>query len=342
MRYKGAICCFAWRAHLDHWNDMVIETAAELGWPIFISPQAIPPAGWIWKAVKRGVRFHIARNSLLKNLKIETLLCFNGRFEWQKPVISSAETVYYFETGPLYQSIIIDRGLGEQSGFREQLPGLLSNIEPDLDWIESYKQGQKTKYPEDQNGSVKIDNYVAVPLQSGRDRQIINDSEVTVRGFVHEVSVAAKETGVRVVFKPHPRDLESDHISWVLRQYVDNQIIFLSTAAIGDFLQKSNWVCTINSGSTIDAFFHGKQVLQRGFSLYDQSDSLIFARDIAAGFRKLQDEAVGIRQRRVLQQLKLLTWLKSEYLYGFEQTGKPTADGFLNHFDKIKNRLADG
>ncbi|MCG8492747.1 MAG: hypothetical protein MI743_14090 [Sneathiellales bacterium] len=341
MRVRGAICCFAWRSQLDHWNDMVIETAAHFGWIILISPEAIPPLSWIWKAKKKGVRFHIATRAKLQHLTIETLLCFNGRFEWQKAVISRAEHVFFFETGPLYKSIIVDTGLGERSAYREALPSLLDKIETDHNWIHNYRDKHQTKYPEDQKEDILPEDYIAVPLQSGRDRQIINDSEVTVRGFVHEVTEAARRTGTRIVFKPHPRDFESDHMDWVLDQYLDGDQITRTNAEIGSFLEKSNFVCVINSGSSIDAFFRSRYVIQRGFSLHDKAGVSSFSRELKEAFENALNESREERTGRERAQRRYLTWLKNDYLYCYEKSVVPTSQGLMHHIEKLQSFLKE-
>lgn len=320
---------------------MIIDTAAQMDWVILISPEAIPPLSWIWKVKKRGVRFHLATRAKLQKISIDTLLCFNGRFEWQKAVINRAEQVLFFETGPLYKSIIVDTGLGERSAYRDALPSLLEKIEPDHDWIRKYRDDQQTKYPEDQKEDFLPENYVAVPLQSGRDRQIINDSEVTVRGFVHEVCMAAKKTGTRIVFKPHPRDFESEHMEWVLSQYVEGDQIISTQSEIGSFLEKSKFVCVINSGSSIDAFFRSQYVIQRGFSLHDKAGVSCFSRELEEAFNTAQNERPEDRIKRVRVQQQYLTWLRTAYLYCYEESNNPTSQGLIQHIEKFEAFLKE-
>ena len=115
--------------------------------------------------------------------------------------------------------------------------------------------------------SVPDIRFCFLPLQVTNDTQLFLNSKVDNRGALEYAMLRCKEEQAMLVVKPHPAETSPQFLVW-LKQYAQENGIFLSRANTMALISKSHQVITINSTAGLEALLYGKEVEVLGNAVY--------------------------------------------------------------------------
>jgi uncharacterized radical SAM superfamily Fe-S cluster-containing enzyme len=339
---NGYVCAQFMGDVMPGMDHLVWDLAAALDFPI-VTSWCPRPDEWTRQTRKRGVELRSCLDARLNQEEIDLLVCYCGKFDWQKSLIDRAKRIVWFDTAALKDSLLFDVGMLADSPFRSTLRAILPHVEPDSPWIELYRRNNCSKY--DQGGTDGLSHlssdFVFVPLQNGDDIQIIRHSPVTVAGFVRQVAAACRSLGLAVVFKRHPRDHTAAYTQRALDEIVDNKWVFQSQGSVHSLIERCRFLMLINSSTAVDASFHPKPVVQVGESQYDSCGMTIHDENVYRALKKGLDLTGEQKAAMAEPQQRYVTWLREYYLVfygGSREESRARAEGLAQRV----LRLAEG
>ncbi len=128
------------------------------------------------------------------------------------------------------------------------------------------QQSRRSRWSLIRSRDIPFGRYVFFPLQIPTDQSIRYFSDYSEEEVVTAVIHWSKQSGVPVVFKPHP---VSQKAMAGFEQQVRAAGCFWSTAHVHDLVTHSIAVFTVNSGVGFEALFHVKPVVTFGRAEYD-------------------------------------------------------------------------
>jgi capsular polysaccharide export protein len=147
-----------------------------------------------------------------------------------------------------------------------------------------YKTKQFIKYIKEN----KFEKYFFVPLQLSNDTQIQLHSKYNdMFEFINEIMTSFSKHGKKedfLIIKVHPLEIGLDKYNNYIKDLskelnLDNRVLYIKDGPVGDLLQYSKGIITINSTVGISALYHLKPIKAMGKSIYNL-DELTFSKSL--------------------------------------------------------------
>ena len=188
------------------------------------------------------------------------------------------DDILHYKESSLKGLCSIDRG--GYSGAASTAKGIFESTQPAppsksvRTYLKLHKSGALTKYA-DHSGTQKTDpatefcsqKYIFVALQVSDD-SAARWHAVNPMDMVRWCCEAVKAEDVKIIVKPHPKDIFSQFGERLKALAQENENISITTSALEPLLENAALVVTANSGVGLEALLYGKPVITTGLSEY--------------------------------------------------------------------------
>lgn len=182
--------------------------------------------------------------------------------------------------------------------------------------------------------------YVFLPMQFMRDESVKQFGGMGYQKFMRDIAKWCSKNNLIVAVKRHPKAYSRENTSVdkimknIKRRYpkhykhVKGNIHWLC--------KNSEFMISMNSATIVDGFVNGTRVYERGISMFRNSGSVIYNKDVEEGLTQCLEMSDGDKQYHRQRQLAVIYYLYHRYLI---IEGKKKFKSELNNEKKIRTNI---
>lgn len=178
-----------------------------------------------------------------------------------------------------------------------------------FEWFQKRTERGDSKFDQPSKTFDMKEDYVLCPIQIPHDETIQWHSNVEMIELVEKLCNWSVSSGVPVVFKGHPINLESME---PIRSVINDRCMYVDNVNIHSMIRKAKAVYVINSGTGMEAMTHGKPVVRFGDAEYNDAVIKGNLQDLDETYRLVTE----INQEEMLNTYrKFFNWFTNEVCY---------------------------